>query len=147
MSLPIPVSIVQRHVPPPPEEAEESPEPADLRRIVMVEDDLTLQQVVNELLIDDDLTCFSEGPQALEHCRGGETDLVLLDLTLQGGWDGWRVLEELAELEEPPPVILTTGSIEVTADELEYPQIELLRKPFRLDELEGAVNRALGTPA
>ena len=57
----------------------------------------------------------------------------------------WRVLEELRKLEEPPPVILTTGSIEATED-CDYPRIELLRKPFRLGELEEALQRAMAEP-
>ena len=110
-------------------------------RLVMIEDDLTLQEVVREFLDDAEVCCFRSGPEALEHCRTSDVDAVLLDINLHGPWDGWRVLEEFRALETAPPVILTTGVIEVTADGIDYPQLELLPKPFRLGELEQALGR------
>ena len=114
-------------------------------RLAMVEDDLTLQEVVCELLQDAKVDCFNSGPEALEHCHEEAVDAVLLDVHLHGPWDGWRVLEELNTLPTPPPVILTTGVIEVTVDEIDYPHLELLRKPFRLGELESALERVAST--
>jgi CheY-like chemotaxis protein len=112
----------------------------------MVEDDVTIREVVQELLEDADLSCYSSGPEAVEHCRGAEVDAVLLDINLQGPWSGWQVLEELRTLPAPPPVILTTGSIEAP-EEHSYPRIEFLRKPYRLAELEAALRRAMTMPA
>ena len=113
-------------------------------RLTMIEDDLTLQEMVCELLDDADITCFGSGPEALEHCRENPVDAVLLDMHLQGPWDGAQALEQLRTLPEPPPVILTTGMIEIAIEEYEYPQLELLRKPFRLTELEELLARRPG---
>ncbi len=121
-------------------EHREGPEARPMQ-IAMVEDDLTLQEVVSELLTGAEVHCFSSGPEAVEHCRNSPVDVVLLDIHLHGPWDGWRVLEELGVLDCSPPVILTTGIIEVAVDQIDYPQLELLRKPFRLGELELALTR------
>ena len=140
LRLPIPA---ESHVPPSsaPVTAPDATPPKKDLRLVMIEDDATLQEVVRELLVTADVHCFSSGPDALEHCRHEAVDAVLLDVHLHGPWDGWRVLEELRTLPEPPPVVLTTGMIEVDREELDYPRVELLRKPFRLGELEEVLGR------
>ncbi len=143
VSLPVPATVhARKNTKPVTEEVPVRP----ARHLLMVEDDLTLQEVVLELLEDTHLTCFTNGPEAVAHCRDAPVDAVLLDINLAGPWDGWRVLEELKTLPHPPPVILTTGSIEAH-DECPYPRVELLRKPFRLGELEDALRRAMAAPA
>ena len=109
--------------------------------LTMIEDDLTLQEMVCELLEEAEIRCFGSGPEAFQHCQTDRVDAVLLDMNLQGPWDGAKVLEHLRTLPEPPPVILTTGMIEIAIEEYEYPQLELLRKPFRLTELEELLER------
>ncbi|MEE8143004.1 MAG: response regulator [Planctomycetota bacterium] len=111
-------------------------------RVIYVEDDVTLQDVVTELFAENPPVIFSEGPAAVNHCREENVDVVILDLTLRGPWNGWKVLKELKGLAEPPPVILTTGSIVVSdRSQLDYPRLEILPKPFELAELEKAVER------
>jgi CheY-like chemotaxis protein len=142
VTLPVPAGTERRSAAPP----AAAPRPRARRRLVMVEDDVTIREVVGELLGDSQLSCFSTGPEAVEHCQGAEVDAVLLDINLQGPWDGWKVLEELGTLATPPPVIVTTGSIEAPED-FTYPRIELLRKPYRLAELEAALERATAAPS
>jgi len=143
VSLPIPPAGTES---PPPARASSTVRARPARRVVMVEDDVTIREVVQELLGDTDLACYSSGPEAVEHCREREVDAVLLDINLQGPWNGWQVLEALGTLPTPPPVILTTGSIEAP-EEHSYPRIQLLRKPYRLAELETALRRATELPA
>lgn len=145
----LPLPIREERAADAPVAAEDAPRNGTRHRLVMVEDDVTLQEVVLELLEDTEVHFFTAGPEAVAHCRDTEVDALLLDINLDGPWDGWRVLEELRALPSPPPVILTTGSIEVDTDTLADPRVELLRKPFHLDELEAALQRALacGAPA
>jgi signal transduction histidine kinase len=118
------------------------PRPAEQRRLnmVYVEDDVTLQEVVSELFGDNPPAMFSDGPSALDHCRDRPVDVVILDLTLDGPWDGWTLLKKLGDLDSPPGVILTTGSIALSDPSfLEYPGLQILPKPFQLVDLENAV--------
>ena len=72
--------------------------------IVVVEDDLGLQELVQELLADEPVavSVFAEGPAALDFCRENAVSVVIVDLTLQGPWNGERVLEELRATPKPP---------------------------------------------
>lgn len=112
-------------------------------RIVLVEDDPSLQEIISELLEQEELSVFSEAPPALEFCQERDVDLVLLDLQLGGPWSGRQLLSALGDLQDPPDVLVTTGSVELSESDLAPPAIGILRKPYDLDRLEEALQKAL----
>ncbi|MEM7261795.1 MAG: response regulator, partial [Planctomycetota bacterium] len=110
------------------------------KRVVLAEDDEAIQEVVTELLEDHAPVIFESGADVVEHCRTERVDTVILDLTLKGSLTGWDVLAELAQLDDPPAVVLTSGSLSLKAPiDLDYPDLRILPKPFRLVELERAL--------
>ena len=114
------------------------------REIVVVEDDSLVQEVVREALGSDHASCFRSGPEAVAHCRERKPDAVLLDLGLEGPWDGWRVLEELRRLASPPPVLLMTGQIDIDTTRVPLgSRVSVLYKPFGLVELERSLSNLL----
>ncbi|MGE3163701.1 MAG: response regulator [Planctomycetota bacterium] len=112
-------------------------------RIVLVEDDPALQEIISEVVPAGTLTIFAEGPPAVEHCLANRVDVLLLDLQISGPWNGERVLDELRRFEHPPAVIVTTGSTEFTESELTPPVVGVMPKPYALADIEQAVERAL----
>ena len=89
---------------------------------------------------------FSEGPLALEFCKTHGIQVVILDLGLEGPWDGRKLIAELAQLTPPPPVILTTGDPQALNESKLLEAVEIvLPKPFNLDDLENAVRSVLST--
>lgn len=91
------------------------------------------------------LTAYS-GTEALEKAMAERPDVVVLDLILPG-LTGTEVLRAIKENPEtaPIPVIIMTARAEVAGES--YAEVEgaagFLVKPFDLDQLEGAVERAL----
>lgn len=80
--------------------------------VLVVEDDSSLQQVLNDKLVEVgfDVIRAGTGQEALNRVKEKETDLVLLDIMLPGGINGFDVLEQLKKnpaLKAIPVVVLT----------------------------------------
>jgi len=119
------------------------------RRALLLEDDVALRDLLLEAFSGEDIdvrTCstFEEVRVAAAHA---EADVVVADF-----WGGsQRSLpqserDEIRELCSYLPVVLLTGrtwASETSAEELGTQA--LIRKPFDLDDLLGAVQRVLGS--
>lgn len=85
-----------------------------------------------------------DGPEALEHLRTGEPDLVILDLMLPQT-SGFEILDAIragSTLRTTPVVVVTAWShVEAAAREAGADQF--ISKPFEPEELEAAVRRLL----
>jgi DNA-binding NtrC family response regulator len=75
----------------------------------------------------------------------GDVDVVLLDVHLRGERSDALIAECHAQ-EPPVPVVLVTGSADVTQDRLTEADA-ILPKPFQLDELLAAVRDLAGVQA
>jgi CheY-like chemotaxis protein len=126
----------------------ETPEPLSGRHILVVDDEPTVRQVLEEALTRAGAQAWTAdgGNQALALLQRGLPDLVLLDLSMPQ-MDGWRVLEILRESPRTArlPVILETSAED-------YPSFDRARrqgvaafvsKPFRLSELIETCRRVL----
>jgi CheY-like chemotaxis protein len=90
------------------------------------------------------------GRRAMQLVREDKPDLILLDLKLPGGMDGYQVLTQLKQSEDTAsiPVIVITGS--VTAEDIKQQKVmalgadRFLTKPFEIDDLIGEIRRFLG---
>jgi len=84
---------------------------ADKERILIVEDEATLQKALAEFLAEDgfEVLCASDGEQAVLLAKSKKPDLVLLDIILPKK-DGYEVLTELkseAGTKSIPVILLT----------------------------------------
>jgi CheY-like chemotaxis protein len=126
----------------------ETPEPLSGRHILVVDDEPTVRQVLEEALTRAGAQAWTAdgGNQALALLQRGLPDLVLLDLSMPQ-MDGWRVLEILRASPRTArlPVILETSAED-------YPSFDRARrqgvaafvsKPFRLSELIETCRRVL----
>jgi CheY-like chemotaxis protein len=86
----------------------------------------------------------------LQLARQEKPDLVLLDLKLPGGIDGYQVLTQLKQDEDTAsiPVIVITGSL--TDSEIKKQKIlslgadRFLTKPFEIDDLITEIRQFMG---
>ncbi len=118
-------------------------------RVLLVEDDLRMPELLANLLQDDHValasaSCASDG---LRLARGKPLDLILLDLGLPGinGLELLRQLKECPETQGIPVIVLTAWNS--TKDKLrgfELGAVDYLTKPFEPAELRA---RAAGRSA
>ena len=118
------------------------------RRVLVIEDDAHVGHLFLRLLqrLDCRVRLESSAPPALERIRSGERyELVISDIVLPGEMDGVDLLAAIRRRNPDQPVMLTTGydrhALRDLPDELEG--VDLLRKPFRRQDLEILVARLL----
>jgi DNA-binding response OmpR family regulator len=82
------------------------------KRILIVEDDMSLQQILAEKLgnLGFEPVTAGTGQQALNKIKVSVPDLILLDIMLPGGMNGFDVLERIKAnpvLKNIPVIVLT----------------------------------------
>lgn len=85
---------------------------ANKKTVLIVEDDEGLQKILAEKLAESGITAFAvqSGQQALNKVKNAHPNLVLLDIMLPGGMNGFDVLEQLKAnpiLKQIPVIVLT----------------------------------------
>ena len=120
-------------------------------KVLVVDDDrdtqILLRQVLSNLGID--VRTTASGRRALELAQQDKFDLILLDLKLPGGMDGYQVLTQLKQNEQTAaiPVIVLTGSL--TTEEIKRRKVlalgadRFMTKPFEINDLVGEIRRFL----
>lgn len=118
-------------------------------RILVVEDDPELRQLLGDLLTEDGhrTMCAADGPAALELLTAGTQppDLILSDYNLPGGMDGLEFTTQArARLRRPIPALILTGDISTAAArDIALGDCAQLNKPVRIKELRQALDRLL----
>ena len=117
-------------------------------RILLVDDDPTVTQLIIDMLSLDgyDVDTAPNGIAALEKMEGRRYDLILTDLHMPE-MDGAGLYEELAKRQTHPPqkIIFLTGNAG-TSEAHRLAQdtgLPVLRKPFNLVELLELVQKVL----
>jgi DNA-binding response OmpR family regulator len=114
-------------------------------KILIVEDDIDMRQALQLVLEDRGHTvCWAAGGlDALALMRREPLDVVLLDLNLGDGIDGWEVMRrKTRDLSiQAIPVIVTTGEPARTLEVLNplAGAILVMPKPIRMDRLDRAL--------
>jgi DNA-binding response OmpR family regulator len=119
-------------------------------RILVGEDEPQLCRLLRDALLRDgyavDQTC--DGLEVLERYAAGEYSILILD-TLLLHTSGMEVVMKLRDRGDRVPILLLSGagpdSDRVEPFAFTY-RVDVLRKPFGVEELRSAVGRALGAP-
>lgn len=119
-----------------------------MAKVLVVDDEVTMVQMVSELLRKEghEVLAFSNGPAALEALESSAPDLVITDLYLdRNRATGMEIVARARSLNPPPMVIMITGfgSVESAVEAMKKGAFDYLEKPFKLDELRLAIERAL----
>jgi two-component system chemotaxis response regulator CheY len=117
----------------------------DERRVLVVEDEDSIGEIVAEALADEgyEVRRAGNGREALDVLRGWVSRLILLDLMMPV-LDGWGFRAEqrrLAGAAARVPILVLSGAREARARAAELGAVEALSKPFDLGELVAAVGR------
>jgi DNA-binding response OmpR family regulator len=116
---------------------------ADARRVLVVDDDAQMRQVLQWALEDDglDVETAADGRAGIELGRARRPGVLILDMTLPV-LDGYEVASALREAwGETLPIIMVTGDGRAAQKARELGALAYLRKPFEVRELLLAVQR------
>ncbi|MBM3836516.1 MAG: sigma-54-dependent Fis family transcriptional regulator [Verrucomicrobia bacterium] len=117
-------------------------------KILLVDDEMTMVQMVTELFRSEghEVFPFTNFNAAVEALETVGPELVVTDLYLdKTRAHGLEILQKARALNPPPVVIVITafGSIETAVEAMKKGAYDYLEKPFKLEELNLCVQRAL----
>jgi len=83
-----------------------------MAHILIIEDDITLQKVYSEVLTKEGFTtsAVGTGPEGMKIIANDKVDILLLDIMLPGGMNGFDILQQLKRddvLKNIPVIVLT----------------------------------------
>jgi CheY-like chemotaxis protein len=128
-----------------------SPAPDARARILLVDDDPMIIQLISDMLSLDgyDVDTAPNGIAALEKVQGRRYDLILTDLHMPE-LDGVGLYRELKRRQAHPPkkIIFLTGTSGTSEAHrvVQETGLLLLEKPFNVAELLELVRKTLGAP-
>ena len=109
-----------------------------MRKILLLEDDTILQEIIEEFLteIGYRVDCFYDGEKALDAAMAQRYDMLLLDVNVPE-IDGFELLGYLREIRNRTPAIFITslGDLKNLRKGFDIGAEDYLKKPFELDEL------------
>lgn len=113
-------------------------------RVLVVEDEEPARRMLRRYLghfPDLEVEEAGDGETALEKLQASNWDVVLLDIEMPGV-NGLSLMHYAASLPRPPAIIFTTAYSEHAVKAFEGGAVDYLLKPFSLDRLRQALQRA-----
>ena len=119
-----------------------------MAKVLLIDDEVTMVQMVTELLRREghEVFPFSTYNAAVETLEAERPELVITDLYLdKTRTHGLEILQKARALNPPSTVIVITAyaTIETAVDAMKKGAFDYLEKPFKVDDLRLCVRRAL----
>jgi len=112
-------------------------------RILLLEDDVILQEIIEEFLVENgyDVETYFDGEKALDTIGAGSYDMLLLDVNVPS-IDGFEILSYLREIGNTTPAIYITSlaGIDDLKKGFDLGADDYLKKPFELEELNARID-------
>ncbi len=123
-----------------------------MAKILLVDDELTMVQMVTEVLRAEghEVFPFTNMNGVTEALTGMRPDLVITDLYLDKTKPhGLEIVRKARALNPPAVVVMITGfgTVESAVEAMRMGAFDYLEKPFKLDELKLCISRALSYTA
>jgi PAS domain S-box-containing protein len=113
-------------------------------RILVVDDEPSLVTMLSRLLMSEghEVSVATSGEEALTILANTRVDVVISDLGMGAGMNGWELAASLRSLTHRPQFILTTGwGAEIDPDEAaQRGAVAVVSKPYRLPDLRKILN-------
>jgi len=139
---------------PAPLQAETPLPPVGAKKILLMDDDEVVLEVVKDMLEESghQVALALDGTEALSRYAAARQtaapfDLVIMDLTIPGGMGGKETIQKLLELDPQARAIVSSGYSQdpVMADYKRYGFKGVIAKPYRLAELQAQFQRIWAT--
>jgi signal transduction histidine kinase/ActR/RegA family two-component response regulator len=114
--------------------------------VLLVDDDQEVAALVGEMLVHlgYEVTHAASASAALGALANGRgIDLVFSDVMMPGGMNGLELVREIRTRQFDVPVLLTSGYVEAVRHSAEAEGVQVLAKPYRLEELAQALKSAM----
>ena len=124
------------------------PKKSNQGQVLLVEDDDEVAALVSEMLgqLGYEVTRASSAAAALGALADGRRiDLIFSDIMMPGGMNGVELAREIKNRRSDIPILLTSGYAEASVSDAESAGIEILPKPYHIDELAAALAAAKST--
>jgi DNA-binding NtrC family response regulator len=114
--------------------------------LLLIDDDPTVVGILYELLCENyECHTADRAEQALQYVEVQKYDVVITDISMPG-LGGFEILKHLNERQPATPVIIISGMGDEEKDRLiSMGAFAFFRKPFRLEEVEDAIVRAIAS--
>jgi len=121
-------------------------------KVLVMDDDRTVRNVARELLLTFgfDVEVVEDGAEAVKRYReakesGKPFNVVLLDLTVQGGMGGVEAFSELRKIDPSVKAVIVSGYADdsIVSNYAEHGFAASLTKPFRMEALRDVMNGLL----
>jgi CheY-like chemotaxis protein len=122
------------------------------RRIVVINDTKEILELFRDILegeMGHDVMLMSFAPDELTRIVEAKPDLLIIDFVIgDREMEGWQLLQKMRMHRETAeiPIVACTAAVKQVRESEAYlleQGIEVVLKPFTIDQLEGAVQRAL----
>jgi CheY-like chemotaxis protein len=115
-------------------------------RILLVDDEETIRYVLREALIGEgyNVDIAHDAFQAIERFKMTPYDLIITDIKMHG-MDGLQLIREVRKDDSLLNIIIITayGSLETVKEAAQLGVIEMISKPFKIQEIKDAIARTL----
>jgi CheY-like chemotaxis protein len=114
--------------------------------VLLVEDDEEVAALVQEMLaqLGYRVTRAASASAALGALANGrEVDVIFSDIMMPGDMNGVDLAREVRLRRPELPILLTSGYAEAARRDAEVEGVRILPKPYRVDELQAALSRAV----
>ncbi|MBR0810832.1 MULTISPECIES: ATP-binding protein [Bradyrhizobium] len=121
------------------------PKKSNQGKVLLVEDDDEVAALVSEMLgqLGYDVTRAASAAAALGALADGRSvDVVFSDIMMPGGMNGVELAREIRKRRGHIPVLLTSGYAEASAHDAHAAGVQILAKPYHIDELAAALSAA-----
>lgn len=116
------------------------------KNILIVDDEAKMRRILEIMLQQMDFNVYQagDGLDALKNIKEQQIDLVITDLQMPH-LDGLGLLKQLRADDNNIPVIMVTahGTVETAVAAMQYGASDYILRPFELEAVEAAVQRAL----
>ena len=119
--------------------------PAEAGSVLLVEDDAEVANLVSEMLeqLGYQVIRAASASAALGALANDRrVDVVFSDIMMPGGMNGVELAKELRSRRSDLPVLLTSGYAEAARESAEAAGVEVLPKPYRIEDLAVALEHA-----
>jgi two-component system cell cycle response regulator len=132
----------------PPGDADSPVEPGQAKKILIVDDDDTVRESLNDFLEFHGfaVAAVASAAQALEALTRNEFDLVISDLVMPK-MDGISLIKSIRELGKEVPFLVMTGfaTIEYAVESMKAGAMDFITKPLKFDHVMLIIKRVLET--